>query len=61
MFDSVLGSFTGGSLGLSPLKSEQATSSWTLKPVLTKPDQLLIIAQAREPSQSPNEGNVFVD
>lgn len=61
LFYSLFDCFTGDSLGLSPLKSEQGTSSWTLKPVLTKSDQLLIIAQSRERSQSPNEGNVFVD
>lgn len=54
MFYSPFDSFTGDSLGLSPLKSEQGTSSWTLKPVSTKSDQLLIIAQSRERSQSPN-------
>lgn len=54
MFYSVFDWFTGDSLGLSPLKSEQSSSSWTLKPVLTKSDQLLIIAQSRERSQGSN-------
>lgn len=36
MFYSVFDCFTGGSLGLSSLKSEQGTSSRALKPVLTQ-------------------------